>query len=75
MIIESKDIHNFMNDITLNDYIEIVNYKSFKEKTPSISYIIIVKNEERVIKRCIESILKQIEKKRRNHYSRHRFSR
>ncbi|MFQ3862657.1 hypothetical protein [Staphylococcus xylosus] len=63
MIIESKDIHNFMNDITLNDYIEIGNYESFKEKRPSISYIIIVKNEERVIKRCIESILKQLEKK------------
>lgn len=55
--IGKEDIVRFKNNISLSDMNHNLNVTEFEMKEPNISFLIIVKNEERVIKRCINSIL------------------
>ncbi|OEK66925.1 hypothetical protein AST00_07255 [Staphylococcus equorum] len=57
MEIGKEDIVRFKNNISLSDMNHNLNVTEFEMKEPNISFLIIVKNEERVIKRCINSIL------------------
>ncbi|PAL08455.1 hypothetical protein B8W90_09485 [Staphylococcus hominis] len=58
MQITRDDIIEFKNDLTLHTKdINLID-KAFIKNKPSISFLIIVKNGERTIQRCIKSILK-----------------
>lgn len=58
MRITKDDISEFKNDLTLNKKDIKLKEKTFTTKMPSISFLVIVKNGERTIHRCIKSILK-----------------
>lgn len=61
MKINEKDILDFKKNITMNDEVIKISDTSFNMDKPSISILIIVKNEERTIKRCINSVLNNID--------------
>ena len=58
MQITRDDIIEFKNDLTLHTKdINLID-KAFIKNKPSISFLIIVKNGEKTIQRCIKRILK-----------------